>query len=206
MSDDSHLNEFGMSKVTRYLGKKLAQIDSLTDHRGQEGYELFDRAAKYLDKTRLSSLKDETDLHMTLGYLNMIGCDFALLLRHDSAALKDKITTKQVAEITGTNTINDARNIDGPYFLMKQHLPENGVTLFERAGVSEDSDIETNRGKAEYIGMNEFNALYFDGNYEENLFDMEDMYFCTAQVFVFDKDGEVICKKYIDSHFTAVQE
>jgi hypothetical protein len=207
MSDSSHVNEFGMSKITRYLGKILKENDRLTDHRGEDGYELYNDAVRFLIKTRLSKFKDDEDLYMALGYLDMMNSDFAVLFRAGSAALKDDVIIEQLEQLSGTRKAYEAGTMDGPYFLYKQHLPDKEeVSIFERAGESQDSDIETVRGNGEYIGFSNFNAFYYNGNYEENLFDMEGRYFCDAQLFVFDEEGEIIAEKYFGRDFSEVEE
>jgi hypothetical protein len=207
MSDPSHVNEFGMSKITRHLGKILKENERLSDHRGQEGYELYNDAVKFLNKTRLEKFKDEKDLYMSLGYLNMLNCDFAILFRAGSAALEDNLIIDELEQLSGTRKAYEAGSIDGPYFLYKQHLPdEDEVSIFERAGESQDSDIRTVRGSGEYIGFNNFNAFYYNGNYDDNLFDMEGRYYCDAQLFVFDDEGEIITEKYFGRDFSEVEE
>ncbi len=205
MSDDSHVNEFGMSRITTYLGKILSEHDNLADHRGEDGYGLYEEAADFLKEYRNEMLLDEEDLYMTLGYLDMNKCNFALLIRGNAAAFKDDIIIAMTERLSGSRKAYEAGNLGGPYFLLKQYI-DGQETVFERAGESQDGGIETLKGPGEYIGFSNFNAFYFNGNYDENLFDMEERYRCDVQIIVFDDEGEIISEKYFDRHFTTVQE
>ena len=95
------------------------------------------------------------------------------------------------------------RFVETSSFIMDDHRMFYG---FIRGILSQDSDIETVRGNGEYIGFSNFNAFYYNGNYEENLFDMEGRYFCDAQLFVFDEEGEIIAEKYFGRDFSEVEE
>ena len=206
MSDDSHVNEFGMSRITSYMDCILSKYDTLTDHRNKKGSDIYDEAVVYLREARMSRLLREEDLYMTLGYLDITDTNFALLLRANSAAFKDDIVITQIKRLSGTKKIHEGKSLNGPYFLLKQSLDEDGDYIYEKAGEGEDSDIMTLKGTGEYAGHGNFAAFYFNGNHDENLFDMEEKYNCDCQIVIFDDDGEIIDRKYFDRHFTTAQE
>ncbi len=207
MSDSSHVNEFGMSKITHYLGQILKEGYDLANHTGEAGCEIYEEAAKFLKKQRLSMLKEEDDLYMTLGYLDMLESDCAVLFKSGSSAFKDSTVLEMTDQLSQSKGVHEAKNQDGPYFLLKQHLDDKSeATVYERIGLTDDDGIKTNKGEGEYLGLSNFAAFYIDGDLENNLFDMEEHSKSDVQVAVLDKKGDVICKKYFNGRFTAVQE
>ena len=196
MSDDSHVNEFGMSKITAHIGNILSGYTSLKDHRQDQGYEMYERAVAIWQQRRVDNLLGQEDLYMTLGYLNMMNANFVMYLRGDSKALSDGYFRNQIKKISGTERIEEAKDLSGPYILLRETDPNTGQAyLYERASDCQESDIPVIQGTAEYIGMKEFGALYYNGDYDSNLFDMNENYHKDLQLFILGADGAVLANK-----------
>ena len=199
MSDDSHVNEFGMSKITSYLGQRLSEYENLQDHRNTEGYEMFDEAVNLWRQKRESNLLSQKDLYMTLGYLEMMDKNFVMYLRGDSNALSDEYIRHQIAKISGTDRIEEAKDLGGPYILIKEKDPSSGEAyLYEAASENQEENIPVIQGNAEYIGLKNYGALYYNGDYDNNLFDMDENYHMDVQLFIIGDDGETEADKYFE--------
>ena len=62
--DVSHVNNSGAGKVTRYMAEFLEESYGLPDRRGEEGYELWDKNARYLyNKEIAHDLKISEDVN-----------------------------------------------------------------------------------------------------------------------------------------------
>ena len=197
MSDETHVNELGMYKLSQYIGQILSERDYLTDHRGQAGYEFFDQTYSSWQSNIINRLLNTDDLYMALGHANMLNVNVALLVRGDSAALRDSFICNQIAKISGTDKIYQAKDVNGPYFLLKEAIPEVGdLRIHECCGEAQESEIPTLSGNGEYIGMSNFAAFYYNGDYDNNLFDMYENYNADLQLFILGADGEVLKDKY----------
>lgn len=49
-NDESHLNYWGSCKFTDYLGNYLSSFDSISDKRGQEGYQSWNDHVEMIDQ------------------------------------------------------------------------------------------------------------------------------------------------------------
>lgn len=197
MSDESHLNESGMYKVSKYIAERLSERDYLADHRNDEGYDFFESTCHKWHSDLFNQLLAEEHLYRKLNLINMLNANVALLMRADSPAMKDSFICNLIKEIAGSDTVDRASGSGGPYFLLKQTLPDTGETIvFERSGESQDSDIPTCSGTGEYIGLRDFVGFYTNGNYDDNYFDMEDNYYADLQLLILEDDDSVLDAKY----------
>ena len=197
MSDESHVNEFGMYKISRYLGQILSEREYLPDHRGQEGYEFFESAYNSWKSSVEYRLAEKDNLYLALGHADMLNENIAIFIKYDSAALKDKYILNQICKISGTENVLAAKDLNGPYFILKEDIDNSGnMRIYERCGENTESDIPTLLGSGEYIGLTNFAAFYYNGDYDHSLFDMEEHYHSDIQMFILNSDGTVKSAKY----------
>ncbi len=197
ISDETHPNVFGMYKLTQYMGQILSTRDYLTEHDDSRNYEFFEAASSKWQSDNITQMLDETDLYKTLGYANMLNANVAILIRGDSPALRDTFVCNLITKLSGSDVISQAKDANGPYFLLKEAIVETGERrIYESYGTAQGSDIPTLTGTGEYIGSQDYAAFYVNGDYENNLFDMEDNYYSDLQLFILGADGEVLESKY----------
>ncbi len=204
MSDETHVNEFGMYKITSYIGERLREHECLSDNRQKEGYELYSGAVDKWQSERVNNLLTQKNLYMALGYADMLDANIVMYLRGGSDALYDGYIRRQIKKLSGTDAIEMAKEAGGPYVLVKEKDPETlKELLFERGGESSESGIPVIGGVGEYIGLKDFGAFYINGDYDSNLFDMDDRYHTDVQMLILGQDGEVLSSKYFDVDWKA---
>lgn len=107
-SSGNHINSNGAQKVTRYLGKLLAENYDLQDRRGDPEYAFYDRAARQWDvEYALHSMELAENLQ---DYLKALDTDLmqVSLIRYDSRAQWPKGAAIEAL-------LNEKTNIDGLY-------------------------------------------------------------------------------------------
>lgn len=197
MSDESHLNESGMHKVSEYIADRLSNRDYLEDHCSEAGYEFFENACHKWHTNQFNQLLAEEHLYRKLNLINILNANVALLIRADSPALKDSYICTMIKKIAGSDTIEASSGSGGPYFLLKETLPDSGETrIFERNSESQDSGIPTFSGTGEYVGLKDFAGFYINGDYDNNYFDMEDNYYADLQLLILEDDDSILDAKY----------
>ncbi|MCR5672029.1 MAG: hypothetical protein K6G10_13570 [Butyrivibrio sp.] len=198
MSDDSHVNEFGMYKITSYLGQKLSEYESVVDHRPEEGFDLYKAEAWSWNEGRYNAVLEEDDLYKLLGYAEMVrDTDIAVYIRAGSAAFGDDYIVRQLGKIASSDGIQAAKEEKGPYLLVRNSR-EGSAGIYEAVGEQQDAKVSLPTGSAEYIGVKDFAGLYPDGDYDNNLLDMEEHYNSQMQIIIYDKDGQIAAKRYYD--------
>lgn len=81
LRDNDHLNNEGAAKVTLYLAEYLKQNFEIPDRRGEEGYELWEKNALYLNNKKLSyELETAEDINSYLSLIKDVKDDQIVIL------------------------------------------------------------------------------------------------------------------------------
>lgn len=194
LSDDTHLNELGMYKMTSYIGSMLKTDFGLQDHRFEEGYDAWMQKVYNWDNFEKSAIINQTDIREFTRELIYNNMNAVVFMGGDSKAIDDFFVREFIKQITGTDQIDEAKNLNQPYALFIDG--KNGVVV-EKAG---NTSVEENLplvGNVTYIGAAHFGAIYPDSNFDEpSLLNMTEHYMDDAQVLIFDNDGNITHTKY----------
>ncbi|MBQ9611672.1 MAG: hypothetical protein IJV14_03650 [Lachnospiraceae bacterium] len=208
LTDGSHLNSFGMRKVTAYIGKFLNEnygaAKILEDHRGEPGYEAFERCLQRWQSDWISRLTWEEDLYMELGEIEMLGATAVVYIPGGSPALYDPQVVRLLKQISGTDLPETAAEQGGPYLLLQDYSRDygEGRKWFELAGPAVIEHFDSIFGDTMYIGQQNFGALYQEGDLENNILDMEEHYYDDVQILILGQGGEIMARLYYNVGWT----
>lgn len=208
MSDDTHLNVNGMRKVTGYIGTVLKDACELPDHRADTGYAAWGEKVAQWQSDEIHRLSGQADLYAELGAIQNINASVVIFMRGDSKAIHDSMARRFVKQLTGTAVIDEALEANGPYLLIRDASGQVSSTpvSYEFGGVAQPDDFETLLGRTTYIGLQDFGAVYVNGDYDNNYLDMEGHYNDEVQILILGQQGEVIGRLYYGAGWQLINE
>ncbi len=158
LNDHGHLNVQGAYKVTEYLGQYLNENADLPDHRGEEGYDNWDKLVKRSKKDLNNMILDGSELRLELSLLSNTGYNSIIYINTESPALEDEGIRHLIANISGTSRIYEAAENKEAYILV------NDVGLgkkYEAVGGEVLEGFDTSMGSMTYIPVEKkFRLLY----------------------------------------------
>ncbi|SFC77535.1 hypothetical protein [Butyrivibrio sp. YAB3001] len=192
LNDRGHLNAVGAKKVTEYLGRWLYENADLSDHRGEAGYEYYDKCAIQFDDENIKLSVSGDSLYDQLEMLSRNSVSSVIYLNQNSAIFGDDNLKELIANISGTDKI---WNTNGPYILINDVESQR---VYEASDGEMLDGVETGLGTLVYQPVEQlFRLLYAKENEEFNyLYDDEHAAF-DIQIITYDRNtGEVISHQY----------
>ena len=194
MCDDTHVNSNGMRKITSYLGEFLANNTELEDHRYDASYGVWAEKVSLWQQGESGLLFTEQNLYQKLGQIQNTSANVVVFMPGGSQALQDILVRRYVKQLTGTTVIDEAAAVTGPYLYIRDttDVVNSGVKNIEFAGEVQPETFSSILGEVTYLGLNNFGAVYVNGDMEHNYLDMEKHYLSEIQILILDNQGGVL--------------
>lgn len=189
MCDDTHVNSNGMRKITTYLGDFLANYLELEDHRNDTAYGMWEEKVDTWQQGEMQLLLAEQNLYQKLGQIQNTGTNVVIFMPGGSQALQDILVRRYIKLLTGTTVVDEAAAITGPYLYIRDTKDEKNI---EFLGEVQPEAFESVLGEVTYLGLNNFAAIYVNGDMEHNYLDMEKQYLTEIQILILDENGGVV--------------
>ncbi|MBR5597696.1 MAG: hypothetical protein IKW30_09860 [Lachnospiraceae bacterium] len=196
MFDSIHVNANGMRKVTSSVGAYLHEVLELEDHREDPEYIAWEEKAGQWQSKEVGKLLDETNLYIKLEMILNLNANAIIFLRGKSPAFQDSLVQEFLMQLSGTTSILEAADCNGPYLLVRT-INDDEVEVQEYVGEMQIESMETILGDTNYIAMQPFSAIYVDGNQEYNYLDMEKNYESSVQIMILGQEGEIMQQFYV---------
>lgn len=197
MYDGSHLNNLGMYKMTAYIGNELSNTYSLTDHRGEAGYDYWSQRVSEWTNTQISEMQSNSNVYNVLRNIEMTASNVVIFIGGDSMALDDSYIREYIKQLSGSSAIDDCKSTNSPYLLVLDRTMGGGVQ--EIAGNNSISETLPLLGEVTYVGASHFGAIYPNNDLEaQSLLDMNDHYRDDMQILFFDNEGNLDYTLYFD--------
>ncbi len=209
MCDDTHLNANGMRKVTSHIGAQLSGLDTVTDHRGEEGYGFWEAKVSSWQAEEINRLLQEENLYLALSRIQQVNASAILFMPGGSPALHDPMVKRLIRQLTGgSSLIDEAAEGNGPYLLIRDSVASEDGQLLKRefAGTVQPETFPSVLGATDYIGLPDFGAVYRDGDWENNYLNMEEHYDADVQIIILGAQGEVMARLYYEPTWNETKE
>ncbi len=203
MSDDTHVNMLGMTKISRYIGQILAETGDLENHKGDSAYSQWDEIVSTWSQTELSELFDETELYAKLGRVYNTNASIMLYVKDSSKIFNDEKALKIIKLLSGTSVIDGAGSGNGSYLLIRD---TTNSQVIEYTGNVDETGSSALLGDFEYVSADDFGAVYLGGDTENNMLNMTDYYESELQLYILGADGEVLQAEYYDGTWSLIEE
>ena len=193
LSDSGHLNILGMTKASSYFAKWLsdsgvAEEVGLLDHRGDPGYEKWDKAnEEYIDDVKHQAI-DQKDLYAQLMMLSMSDEQYIIKINGSTEVYYDKTLMRLIKNLYPESRIDEAASLDQPYFLIK-----TGETVDDYVGFGDPQTWSVEVGELEYSPIvDNFQILTVNGDTDNNyLYDDEHAYADIRIIFMGDPQDPI---------------
>lgn len=194
MCDDTHVNSNGMRKITSYIGEFLAKNMNLEDHRNDPAYIVWAEKVNLWQQGEIELLFANQNLYQKLGQIQNTSANVVIFMPGGSQALQDILVRRYIKQLTGTTVVDEAATVTGPYLYIRDttDVINSGVKNIEFAGEVQPDVFSSILGDVTYLGLNNFGAVYVDGDLENNYLDMEKYYLTEMQILILDENGGVI--------------
>lgn len=187
---DSHLNPFGASKTTDYIGKILVKDYKVENHKDDLEYDNWKKYDAMYSCSKKETLKGLTDIKDYLVGLNFSECNAIIEVKNTSFLLNDidfiKLLNKNGLEINKDEVSSITQ--DRTYLI---DVKENKVVP-----ITIDCEQDTTFGKVAWYQGEKKTILYLNGEecWKYNEKDEADLY-----IIVLDKNGQIVDKVIYDS-------
>ncbi len=203
MSDNTHVNMLGMTKISRYIGQFLTDTGDLTNHKGDSAYSKWDEIVSEWSQTELKELMDEDELYAKLGRVYNTNASIVLYVKNSSKIFNDEKALKIIKLLSGTSVIDGAGNGNGPYLMIRD---TTNSQVLEYVGNTDETGSSALIGDFEYVSADDFGAVYLGGDTENNMLDMTDYYESELQLYIMGADGEVLQAEYYNGTWSLIEE
>lgn len=99
LQSQTHLSAYGAYKVTQYFAQNTLQDLGLADHRGETGYEAWERAVSEWHQEILEAAQDPRDLYSALMLLQFEDLTSEIYVLNGNAAVQDTLATQELADL-----------------------------------------------------------------------------------------------------------
>ena len=100
LCSQTHLSAYGAWKVSHFLGSQLSSI-GMPDHRGEAGYERWEKSAAAFREQIYTSVTEEQDVYSTLMLLQFPEFRSIVFINHGAWVLNDDFALAQLADLAG---------------------------------------------------------------------------------------------------------
>lgn len=194
MCDDTHVNNNGMRKITSYLGEFLANNTELEDHREDAAYKVWNEKVDLWQQGERELLFGEQNLYQKLAQIQNTSANAVIFMPGGSQALQDELVRKFIKQLSGTDVVDNAAAVTGPYLYIRDttDIMNSGIKHIEFAGEIQPQPFDSLLGEVNYLGLNNFGAVYVNEDFENNYLDMEKHYLTEIQILLLDESGNVM--------------
>lgn len=143
-----HLNSAGARKITEYIGDYIVEHYGISDHRGEEAYQNWDRDFVLYTEKKNDELRAQEDLYHYLMLLNHDAVDAALLV-NDAALFEDPIAAELLSGLgVETDTLSENTKLilirnGGERAAAMTGLPKAGESAVTPAGMLTGGEMLT---------------------------------------------------------------